>query len=112
MFVMALPSRAVRKDANKQERAAAAAHLATGALLLLPYSCNTIRTTPCVWVEANTEDSLCMRNHWKRDLLYYEPSVHRLMMFKHSVALVNVTNMMSEVIEIGGLSILSRETGL
>ena len=45
-------------------------------------------------------------------LLYYEPSVHRLMMFKHSVALVNVTNMMSEVIEIGGLSILSRGTGL
>ena len=34
------------------------------------------------------------------------------MMFKHSVTLVNVTNMMSEVIEIGGLSILSRGTGL
>ncbi len=36
----------------------------------------------------------------------------RSMMFKHSVTLVNVTNMMSEVIEIGGLSILSRGTGL
>ena len=50
-----------------------------------------------------------LHDHVRNTLLKAPPSV---MMFKHSVALVNVTNMMSEVIEIGGLSILSRGTGL